>query len=174
MGKDIEVSDTMSMASTIDGSGFLTPTHTADTATEVGFDGGPSPTEAVPGPDAVFVIRHRETGRVITLVDGDLRLCEGFSARGGFHWHCVEKDRWLGFRNCVSGTYIGHNERKGFIARVTHHRQHEYFCVRAHPRGGYELLMRHGNELWSMAVGGDGAALAETKGEGALWDFLRV
>ncbi|KAJ3457554.1 hypothetical protein MRS44_014695 [Fusarium solani] len=160
--------DTMSMASTVDG--CPTPTHTS--ATETGID-NPLPVESVPSPDAVFIIRHRDTGKVITLIDGELSLCEGFSARGGFHWHCVEKDRWLGFRNCVSGTYIGHNERKHFIARVSHHRPHEFFTLRPHPQGGYELLMRHNNELWSMDIGPDGQ-LVETKGEGALWDFLKT
>ncbi|KAM0417127.1 hypothetical protein ACHAPT_012834 [Fusarium lateritium] len=170
MSKEIDdLLDSMSMASTVDG--CLTPTHTS--VTETGID-NPTPIESVPSPNAVFIIRHRDTGKVITLVDGELRLCEGLSARGGFHWHCVEKDRWLGFRNCVSGTYIGHNERKKFIARVPHHKAHEYFTPRPHPQGGYELLMRHNHELWSMAVGEDGNSLVETKGEGALWDFLKT
>ncbi|KAF4983398.1 hypothetical protein FZEAL_1127 [Fusarium zealandicum] len=169
MSKDLELCETMSMASTIDG--CPTPTHT--TATEAGFDNS-GPAESVPWPDAVFIIRHRATGKIITLIDGELQLCEGFSARGGSHWHCAEKDRWLGFRNCVSGTYIGHDERRNFIAKVVQHRAHEYFTPRAHPDGGYELLMRHGHELWSMAVGDDGKSLVETKGEGALWDFLKT
>jgi hypothetical protein len=33
--------------------------------------------------------------------------------------------------------------------------------------------MRHNNELWSMDIGPDGQ-LVETKGEGALWDFLKT
>ncbi|KAJ3532355.1 hypothetical protein NM208_g8300 [Fusarium decemcellulare] len=169
MSKEIaEFCDTMSMASTVDG--CLTPTHTDMTVT----DDNATHVESVPSPDGVFIIRHRDTGRVITLIDGELRLCEGFSARGGFHWQCVEKDRWLGFRNCVSGTFIGHNDRKKFIAKATHHRTYEYFTPRPHPQGGYELLIRHGDELWSMTVGAEGTTLIETKGEGALWDFLRT
>ncbi|CAI4212020.1 unnamed protein product [Parascedosporium putredinis] len=68
---------------------------------------------------------------------------------------------WFGFRNCVSGTYLGHNERKRFIAAVRHHRPHEYFTPLHHPSGGYELLMRHNNEQRSMAVGQDDSSLVE-------------
>ncbi|KAF5631643.1 dynamin family [Fusarium tjaetaba] len=166
MSKEMDLIDTMSMASTVDGQG--TPTHT--TTTEHCRDY----TESVPYPGATFIIRHRDSGKVITIVNGDLRLCEGFNPRGGFHWECIERDRWLGFRNCVSGTIIGHNDRKKFIARVDHHQSHEYFTLQPSPQGGYELLMRHGQELWSMAVGDDGSELVEVKGEGALWDFLKA
>ncbi|RBQ74470.1 hypothetical protein FVER14953_20336 [Fusarium verticillioides] len=166
MSKEMDLIDTMSMASTVDGQG--TPTHT--TTTEHCRDY----TESVPYPEAIFIIRHRDSGKVITIVNGDLRLCEGFNPRGGFHWECIERDRWLGFRNCVSGTIIGHNDRKKFIARVNHHQSHEYFTLRPSPQGGYELLTRHGQELWSVAVGDDGSELVEVKGEGALWDFLKA
>ncbi|KAF5251345.1 hypothetical protein FANTH_3537 [Fusarium anthophilum] len=162
----MDLIDTMSMASTVDDQG--TPTHT--TTTEHCRDY----TESVPYPGAIFIIRHRDSGKVITIVNGDLRLCEGFNPRGGFHWECIERDRWLGFRNYVSGTIIGHNERKKFIARVDKHQAHEYFTLRPSPQGGYELLMRHGQELWSMAVGDDGSELVEVRGEGALWDFLKT
>ncbi|KAK7432535.1 hypothetical protein QQZ08_000742 [Neonectria magnoliae] len=170
MSKEIELCDSMSMASTADGDGCNTPTTT--TITSDGFD---ALDEAVPGPDEVFIIRHREHGLVITLVDGQLQLCTKLSPQGGFHWRCVEKDGWLGFRNSISGTYIGHDERKKFIARVSHHKGHEKFCVRPHPKkGGYELLMRHGNELWRMDMGSDGKTLVETKQEGATWDFFKT
>ncbi|KAK2697302.1 hypothetical protein QWA68_003763 [Fusarium oxysporum] len=166
MSKEMDLIDTMSMASTVDSQG--TPTHT--TTTEHCRDY----TESVPYPGAIFIIRHRDSGKVITIVNGDLRLCEGFNPRGGFHWECIERDRWLGFRNCVSGTIISHNERKKFTARVDKHQSHEYFTLRPSPQGGYELLMRHGQELWSMAVGDDGSELVEVRGEGALWDFLKT
>ncbi|KAF4960984.1 hypothetical protein FGADI_634 [Fusarium gaditjirri] len=166
MSKEVDFVDTMSTASTVDGPG--TPTHS--TTTEICTVG----TESVPYPGAVFIIRHRASGKVITIVNGDLQLCQGFNPRGGFHWACIEQDRWLGFRNCVSGTIIGHNGGKKFIARVDKHQQHEYFTLRPSPQGGYELLTRHGQELWSMAVGDDGSELVEVRGEGALWDFLKT
>lgn len=166
MSKYIDLHDTMSMASTVDGAN--TPTDTIITGTSSDY------TESVPYPGAVFVIRHRDSGKVITIINGELRLCEGLNSRGGFHWECIEKDKWLGFRNCVSGTLIGHNNRKKFIAKVDSHQSYEYFALGPSPKGGYELLMRHGYELWSMAIGEDGSELVETKGDGALWDFLKT
>lgn len=171
MSKDLDFCDTMSTVSTTDGDGRNTPTPS--TIAEGGHD--TMVTEAVPGPDEIFVIRNRENGMAIALVDGQLQLCEGVTAPGGSHWRCVEKEGWLGFRNCVSGTYIGHDGEKKFIAKVSHHYPHEYFCVRPHPqKGGYELLMRHGNELWRMNVGSDGKSLVETKHDGATWDFFKT
>ncbi|KAI6776229.1 hypothetical protein HG530_000174 [Fusarium avenaceum] len=156
----------MSTASTMDGAS--TPTHTTTTGISMDY------TESVAYPGAVFIIRHHDTGKVITAVNGELRLCEGFNPRGGFHWECIERDKWLGFRNCVSGKFIGHNKKKKFIVGAHTHQAHEYFALGPNPKGGYELLMRHDYELWSMAVGEDGCELVETKGDGALWDFLKT
>ncbi|CAM1508665.1 Fc.00g055130.m01.CDS01 [Cosmosporella sp. VM-42] len=166
----LDLFETLSVASSDDGQ--VTPSHT--TIVDGDFNENINPVEAIPHPGSIFIIRHRKSGKVITLQDGELQLCEGFSARGGFQWCCVEKDRWLGFRNCVSGTYIGHNDRKKFVAKVAHHLRFEFFCARANPTGGYELLTRHGDELWSMDVGKDGNSLVEVKGVGSLWDFLKV
>jgi hypothetical protein len=130
--------------------------------------------ESVHYPEMVFIIRLHDTNKAITLVDDELRLCEGFSARAGFHWQCVEKDIWPGLLNSVSGTMIGHNSRKKFITKAEKHLEFELFTPRPHPQGGYELLARHGQELWSMTVAEDGTELIETKGEGSLWDFLKV
>lgn len=154
--------------STVDG-----PPTPTDTIAEPELPPRPTQT-SVPAPNVTFTIRHRDTGKVIALVDGDLRLADPADLRGGYHWHCVRTAGWFGFRNCVSGTYLGHNERKRFIAAVRHHRPHEYFTPLHHPSGGYELLMRHNNEQRSMAVGQDDSSLVEVSGEGALFDFLEV
>lgn len=172
-----ELFDTLSASSATASDGPYTPSHSSE-ATMTGSNSIVATIlePAVPGPDETFLIRHRETSGTITLIDGQLRLCDELTLQGGFHWRCEEKDGWLGFRNCVSGTYIGYDDKKKFIARVTHHRDHEYFCVRPHARkGGYELLTRHGQKLWRMGVADDGKTLVEiTQGEGATWDFHRI
>jgi hypothetical protein len=174
-----ELFDTFSASSATASDGPYTPSYSS----EATMTGGGSNSiisqmldPAVPGPNETFLIRHRESFRTITLIDGQLRLCDDLTLQGGFHWRCEEKDGWLGFRNCVSGTYMGYDDKKKFIARVTHHRDHEYFCVRPHARrGGYELLTRHGQKLWRMGVADDGKTLVEiTQGEGATWDFHRI
>jgi hypothetical protein len=172
MGKEYDLIDSilidsMSTSSTMDGT--TTPTHTVMTEILTDY------TESVPYPGAQFIIRQRDTDKVITLVGGALKLADGLNPKGGYHWECIEKDRWLGFRNCVSGTIIGHNNGKKFVARAEKHQSYEYISLRPSPQGGYELLTKHGHdELWSMNVADDGEQLVETKGQGALWDFLKV
>lgn len=130
--------------------------------------------DAVPWAGETYMIRDRLHGRIITLEESNLRLETHISRTGGWHWVCVEKDGWLGFRNRVSGTYIGHNGKGKFYAKVTHHKDHEYFCARRHLDGGYLLLMRHGSKLWKMDIGEDGHELIETENEGTVWEFVKV
>ncbi|QPC76319.1 hypothetical protein HYE68_007071 [Fusarium pseudograminearum] len=173
MGKEFELIDSIlldSMSTTSSNmDGTATPTHTVMSETLSDY------TESVPYPGAHFIIRQRDTGKVITLVAGDLQLADGLNPKGGYHWECIEKNRWLGFRNCVSGTIIGHNNNKKFVARAEKHQSYEYITLRPNPQGGYELMTKHNHdELWSMNVADDGQQLVETKGQGALWDFLKV
>ncbi|RYP09740.1 hypothetical protein DL765_008349 [Monosporascus sp. GIB2] len=134
-----------------------------------------SSTETVPWPGNTFVIRERATGRAITLVDGKLRLKDwDYAGDRGTHWVCELKEGWLGFRNPVSGTYIGHDDRGKFRATASHHRQWEYFCATRHPEGGYLLLKRHGDALWKMAVDNGGATFYETADQGTIWEFLKL
>lgn len=147
-----------------------TPTHSTVTEEPPSY----TPTETVPWPGETFVIREPNQGLAITLTEGRLRLRQEMGNRGGCHWVCVDRNGWLGFRNAVSGTYLGHDQKGNFYAKVQHHEPHEYFCARRHPRGGYILLMRHGNDLQKMAIGEDGESLVETKGEGTAWEFFKT
>ncbi|KAK6591851.1 hypothetical protein H4I96_12128 [Botrytis cinerea] len=132
---------------------------------------------AVPEPGEIFIIREGDHGRMITLKDGKLRLDSDVSQMGGCHWICVEKDGWLGFRNCISGTYIGHDGSGNFYAQATLHKNWESFCVRKHPNGGYLLLTRHWSKLWKMDIkkSSDGLdELIETETGGTTWEFAKV
>ncbi|KAF2421499.1 hypothetical protein EJ08DRAFT_515303 [Tothia fuscella] len=67
------------------------------------------PTSSVPWPKSTFIIRCVSTGRVITLLDGQVQLGSP-GGRGSIHWACVETKGWLGFRNVVCGKFLGHAE----------------------------------------------------------------
>lgn len=133
---------------------------------------------SIPQPGKTYVIYHRRTNKVITLVEGALELQSVADEKpgGGWYWTCVEKNGWLGFRNHVSGTYLGHDARGGFHAKVMHHKTHEYFCVRRDPRGGYTIFVKHGqgDELWRMSCDEDASSLVESKSEGEQWKFQEV
>lgn len=134
--------------------------------------------DVVPWPGHTFVIRDLDSHRMITIVDGVVRLKFNIGGQGGYYWQCVEKNGWLGFRDPVHGMYLGHNGQGRFIAEVKHHRSYEQFCVRKHPKQGYILLTHNsrlgGCEMKKMAVAEDGDRLVETTAEGAVWGFERT
>ncbi|KAI1466271.1 uncharacterized protein F4812DRAFT_461241 [Daldinia caldariorum] len=126
-----------------------------------------------PFPGSTYAIRECNTGRYITLVEGELRALQNVGDQGGWHWVCIETNGWLGFRNPVSSTHIGHDTKHNYWAQYKHHLSHESFCARKHPDGGYVLLSRQDEELWKMSVGED-FGLVETKKDGARWEFIKV
>ncbi|KAJ5775676.1 uncharacterized protein N7511_000687 [Penicillium nucicola] len=94
--------------------------------------------DSCPSEGRLFIIRDPRTGLVIGLKEGVLTLVpEAYGYLRGIYWVCVEsEDMWLGFRNAVSGTYIGHDNMDNFIADRKRHKSRESFCVRHHPNGG--------------------------------------
>lgn len=140
----------------------------------------PSLTEyvpSVPGPGKTYKIHLKNTGKVITLTEGRVVLQSPAEAqRGrGYYWACVETGNWLGFRNHVSGTFLGHDARSGLCAHATHHKFYESFCVRHHRDGGYLLLVRYqqDGEMRQVGCTPDGKTLLEKKG-GVQWVFEEV
>ncbi|KAI2616949.1 hypothetical protein GGS26DRAFT_577733 [Hypomontagnella submonticulosa] len=179
----ITLIDTSTASSTV--AGDLTPTHTTttdDLLNDIRPQSPTSPIDAVPWPGHTFIIRDPVSGRQITIVGGELRLEHHAGDRGGYHWICVEKDGWLGFRDPVHNMYMGYNTkgnrdtRGDYVAEVKHHKSCEYFCARKHPDGGCHLLSYHqGQEkLWKVTIGKDGHKLVRTMDEGTLWEFIRV
>jgi hypothetical protein len=139
---------------------------------------------SVPWPSSTFIIRYSKTGEVLTLVDGQLVLTKP-GGRGCFRWDCVENNGWLGFRNEVSGKYIGIDYQAELVCTVMHHKWYEQFIARPVPEGGYLLLMRHEGKTFGGC--GDTLRLVGTKekdgkkklskvesADGIIWDFVRV
>lgn len=168
-----------------------TPTHTSlpESCTDLDLPPSLASEMGPPYKGATFIIRDIQRGFVITLTDGKLCLLPGhdfdlfsFCSDGrGNHWRCVEnKDRWLGFKNVVSGTFIGHdNNQKNwrFMAKVEAHNQWGFFCLRHHPSGGYEMLIKHLDGFRAMKVGGSDSRelmVAEEGHGGTIWEFLEV
>ncbi|PKY01683.1 hypothetical protein P168DRAFT_258432 [Aspergillus campestris IBT 28561] len=180
----------MDNSSTSSGESGITPTHTSllEPYTDPEPPPYPAPAAVAPHKGATFIIRDPASSLVITLKDGKVGLAPAnkesawiYSDDGlGSHWRCVEnKDRWLGFYNAVSGGFLGHDNSKEwrFIAKAETHRQWEFFCVRQHPDGGHELLVKHWGGFRAMQVGGDMGRDLVVAGEGdsgTAWEFLEV
>lgn len=139
-------------------------------------------TSSVPWKGSTYIIRDSKTGEVLTLLDGEVIL-EKPGDRGHIKWDRVENGGWLGFKNPISGKYIG--EEKGRLeCIVKHHQWCEHFIARPAPEGGYLLLMRQGGR-WCDGFGetlrvirlnrfGSKNGLVKDSGGGIVWDFVKV
>jgi hypothetical protein len=133
---------------------------------------------SVPWPGSTFIIRSAKSGDVLTLLDGQVILARP-GGRGSIHWACVETKGWLGFKNLVTGCFLGHDKEGKLCCLVKRHQPWESFCVRMRPEGGYVLLMTHWERLWhvgseveqgveKLAKVGDGGS------GGIVWEFVKV
>lgn len=132
----------------------------------------------VPWPNSTFIIRSLSSGHVITLLDGQITLTSP-SGRGSIHWACVETKGWLGFRNTVSGGFLGHDAEGRLRCSAKRHQGWEYFCVRMRPEGGCVLLMMHYERLWHVGIkveqGVEKLAKMGDGGSGGMaWEFIGV
>ncbi|KAI4861680.1 hypothetical protein F4820DRAFT_432844 [Hypoxylon rubiginosum] len=176
---DPDLYDSASIDFTADSTtvGDLTPTHSVSMADEFEdyLDSSLSDDiTSAPWPGNTYIIRDPDSRQQVTLVRGQLRLARHLGNQGGYHWECIEKDGWLGFRSPSDHLHIGHDNRRNFIATAKDHRPWEYFNTRAHPKGGHILLVVHGWQQWKMTIAKDGHSLIETLDEGTAWEFKKV
>lgn len=134
---------------------------------------------SVPCPGKIYKIHLKGTDKLITITEGEVVVRSPAEAQpgGGWYWVCVEKGNWLGFRNHVSGCYLGHDGKLGLWAKATQHKAHEYFCVRHHPDGGYVLLVKYpwGEELRQIGCTlWERKTLVQKEKDGAQWIFEEV
>ncbi|KAJ9606817.1 hypothetical protein H2200_008827 [Cladophialophora chaetospira] len=108
---------------------------------------------SVPWPNSTYIIRCATTGDVLTFYNGQLSLSP-LGGRGAIHWACIDTKGWLGFRNLVTGRYLGYDGHKHGKLRCSteKHPLWERFCVRLRPNGGYVLLVTHYEKLWPVGT----------------------
>jgi len=133
---------------------------------------------SVPWPGSTFVIRSVSSWDVITLLDGQVVLAP-LSSRGSAQWECVETKGWLGFRNPISGHFLGHDSRGRLCCSAERQQGWENFCVRARPTGGYVLLMTHFERLWHVGIKEEKgveklAKIGDGGSDGIVWEFVLV
>ena len=145
------------------------------------LDGAEQPGKyLVPSPNFTFIIRSVTSGHVLTLLDGQIVLTRpGGPSSGSIHWACVKTKGWLGFRNVVSGKFLGHDAKGRLICSAERHRDWEWFHVRTRPEGGSVLLMKHYERLWHVGIkvedGVERLAKISDEGEdGLVWDFVQI
>lgn len=154
-------------------------TIAADLLDDHESSGGPEPSSSlVPWPGTTFIIRSVSSRHMLTLLDGQVVLTQP-DGLGSNHSACVETKGWLGFRNSVSGKFLGHNRKGWLCCSADQHQEWEKFCVRVRPEGGYVLLMTHWERLWHVGTkveqGVEKLAKVGDGGSGGIvWEFAKV
>jgi hypothetical protein len=152
----------MKNASDFTDDAIMTPTTSSES--ETWFDLGYTP--AVPESGKVYKIHLKNSDKLIMVTGGDVvaQPPDEVKLGAGWHWACVERRNWLGFRNRVTGTYLGCSAWTGGIeAGMPLQTGSECFCVRHDPRGGYLLLVNSGHrkksEMQQVICAEDGKTL---------------
>ncbi|KAH7418460.1 hypothetical protein BKA64DRAFT_654446 [Cadophora sp. MPI-SDFR-AT-0126] len=163
-------------ASTIHGGAVTPPETVADLPEDL--DPVKSPKSSVPWPGNSYIIRSAISGEVLTLNDGQVVLAPP-GGKGSIHWACVQTKGWLGFKNTVSGRFLGHGKHGNLICSAGKHQSWENFCVRMTPDGDYIILMTHFERLWHVGTKNDKgkeklAKIGERMEEAMIWEFIKV
>ncbi|KAI0886781.1 uncharacterized protein GGS22DRAFT_158657 [Annulohypoxylon maeteangense] len=130
----------------------------------------------VPWPGGTYIIRDPKSNRQITLVDGHISMEPHLGDQGGYHWHCISKDGWLGFRNPSDGLHLGHDNKGNIVANQRHHLGWESFVTRGYPDGGQMIYTRHDNIKLRVISNLEGYKLGYHSDEknGIVWEFIKV
>lgn len=128
--------------------------------------------EVVPWPGETLIIRDKDTQLMLTLLGGRLEICPAEGARGGLEWECTEQHGWLGFRNTISGTYIGFDRNCGFTAS-SYDESSGKWIARRHPEGGYLLMVKDRETFRQMILNPEHKLIWGAKNE-TRWEFVRA
>ncbi|KAI0426775.1 hypothetical protein F5Y09DRAFT_317978 [Xylaria sp. FL1042] len=134
----------------------------------------------VPEPGWIYMIRDIDSEKAITLLEGRLTLEFPSGTRGGWQWTCEElPDGWIGFREVVSGRFLGRDNRGGFYAQATKLKAWESFVLRPRELGGYNLCVKNWSALTAIAVSNlislsPKLVEASTADDAARWEFVKV
>jgi hypothetical protein len=166
-----EIEDYASVASS-DTKTNLTPTETTE-------QNGPWNMEVSNG--KTYMIRHRDSGKVIMVVDGEVLVDADIDTKGGFRWHCEEISGWLAFREAVSGIYLSHEESDDEVRFVPEGKVFDLFTrfqIRPH-RGGHYLLATEGSGmirvgLYDNFVDETRLIGADSVAEAVVWEFVEL
>ncbi|KAI1170115.1 hypothetical protein F4777DRAFT_138592 [Nemania sp. FL0916] len=137
------------------------------------------PDTSIPEPNNTYLIREAGSNRCITFVAGKITLEGDAHARGGWQWHCEEHpDGWLGFRDAVSGRYLGHDNRGNYIVHGKKLDLWESFIIRPREKGGFNMYVRWGHRLRPTGIadvkGQPKLTYAASNDDAARWEFVRV
>ena len=138
-----------------------------------------------PKPDSFYIIQSAAIGKVITYQEGQLVLGP-LDGRHVIHWRCVKNNGRLGFRDSLSGLFMGYDKNEELCCVARTQSLWENFIIEQ-GLGGYRLLMAHYNTWYTVfwdelrPIGikdKDGsqviAMVEDSKSDGTIWQFIVV
>lgn len=130
--------------------------------------------DATPWPKKTFIIRNRDDGRAITLINGRVRLMGMTGHVGCCLWRCDETGIHFAFRSIVSGGFLGCDVYEDVCVAAHIPTTSEQFAAWKHPDGGWELLLMAKNRKVKLGIekGSQKVVLVE-EGE-TTWEFCEV
>jgi len=129
-----------------------------------------------PEPDSTFIIKSTSSGLAIAVSEG--KVVQAPPGGKECHWVCIQTDGWLGFRNPVSGKFLGRNDDWHMACVATAHERHEWFHVRSRQEG-HVLMQIHKEMLRPVGFTGAGetktlAMMENWASKEIHWEFIRV
>lgn len=137
-----------------------------------------SPVQALenrPIENVLLLIRTRKVPHFyLTLCNGEVELLSKPGPSGGSFWYCVRNGGWYGFRNTVSGTYLGLNSSMSICARQRQQSPNEYFTAERGVNGGYILhvFKPSSGHLLPVSASEENKCLGPRNEEGTAWDLI--
>lgn len=128
-----------------------------------------------------YIIRDPKTNRLLAIQDGELCLVSRNIQSGrDICWQCNEnEDRFFGFRNEASGTFIGHDNHGKFVATAREHRDRAggFFFTRQCPTTGGQVLFVKRQDwlrIWFEPMQIDQDEMLVVGREGTAWEFIKI
>ncbi|KAI0162043.1 hypothetical protein GGR57DRAFT_452971 [Xylariaceae sp. FL1272] len=134
-----------------------------------------APQYVAPSPGKRYKIIEKQSGRVITLKNSRLGLCQPYEPCNAEQtWLVVEKNNYLGFYNEARGRYVGHNNHD-IHAAVSDHDEWELFTLQHEVNEWYRIASPFwAHTLMTVHVAEDGVSLTRRRHGVTLWKFVET
>ncbi|KAF2228672.1 hypothetical protein EV356DRAFT_497838 [Viridothelium virens] len=130
-----------------------------------------------PRTGSTFLIKLASSGEFITLFEGQIVLALPHGRES--HWMCVGDEEWSGFKNLISGRFLGRDEHWRLVCDQKWHREWEKFRVKERRGGGSVLIMKHWSTLRPIGTKMENdveklAMIENWESDEMIWEFIEA
>ncbi|KAL7914606.1 hypothetical protein GGI35DRAFT_152326 [Trichoderma velutinum] len=134
------------------------------------------PSDAVPWPGNTYMIREKDSGKLLGTTGCGISLTKLTSARDKiepYQWLCVETNGYFGFFNKSSNKYMSFVDQR-MLHTAAEFGPKEFFLTRRHPNGGYQLLAPASANMLKQVAILSYNHLIMRQHAGIIWEFVQV